>query len=179
MVFKIMVNYCNYWLKLGGKAPQRLRGFCDADGRMTEGHKAINGYIFQLGQGTISWSSKRQNLVPLSVYEGELQALAYATQEAIWLKHFVGEVLQTNPTTITIYSDNEAAIHTVKREEMTFNMRTKHLDLRKDFVRCYIDNGYIDVKYVRTENQPADLLTKTSEAKKLKHLIGLMNLGQE
>ena len=86
-------------------------------------------YAFQIGKATISWSSKNSDLVPLSVYEGELQVLAQATQEAIWLKHFVEEVLQTTLTPIVIHCNNQAVVDQVKTEEMTYSARTQHLDL--------------------------------------------------
>ena len=77
---------------------------------MTSGSKAILAYLFQIGRATILWSSKNDDLVPLSVYEGELQALARATQEAIWLRHFIEEVLQANSMPIMIHCDNQAAV---------------------------------------------------------------------
>ena len=105
---------------------------------MKEGYKIINRYIFQLGKSTMSWSSKWQNLVSLSVYKAEIQVLVHTTQEAIWLKHFIEEVLQTNSMPIMIHCDNQATVQQVKIEEMTYSARTRHLDLRKDFVLDYI-----------------------------------------
>lgn len=45
----------------------------------TEGSQAISGYIFKIGNATVSWSSKQQSLVSLSVTEAKLMALTYAT----------------------------------------------------------------------------------------------------
>ena len=38
--------------------------------------------------------------------------------------------------------------------------RTRHLDIRYFYAKELIDNGLIDVKYVQTSDQEADLLTK-------------------
>ena len=73
---------------------------------MKEGYKIINRYIFQLGKSTMSWSSKWQNLVSLSVYKAEIQVLVHTTQEAIWLKQIAKEILQVDSAPITLFSDN-------------------------------------------------------------------------
>ena len=143
---------------------------------LTFGNKAILCYAFQFGTGTISWSSKRGSLVPFSTFEVEIHALAYATKEAIWLKHFTNEVLGINDDPITIYCDNMATIKVVTAEEMTFNYRTKHLDLRKNTVCDYIKKNSINVKYVPTKDQKADILTKALDAQKNKHLMSQLGL---
>ncbi|EJD03482.1 uncharacterized protein FOMMEDRAFT_49686, partial [Fomitiporia mediterranea MF3/22] len=154
----------------------KLQGYCDTDRQMTEGHKAINSYVFQLAKLTISWSSKQQNLVLLSVYEAELQVLVYATQEAIWLKRFAEEVLQTESAPITIYYNNQGTIKTVKSDKIMYNTHTKHLDLQKDFMQCYIQNEYINVCYVQSQNQLADILTKALHVPQIKHLNKLLGI---
>ena len=143
---------------------------------VTEGNKTIMGYAFQFGTGTISWSSKCGNLVPFSTFEVEIQALAYATKEAIWLKHFTSKVLHINDDLITIYCDNMATIKVIKSKEMTFNYRMKHLDLRKNAVRDYIEQSYIDVVYVPTKDQRVDILTKVLDTQRNKHLMSQLRL---
>jgi hypothetical protein len=38
--------------------------------------------------------------------------------------------------------------------------RTKHIDIRHHFLRDHQQKGYIEVFYVSTENQLADIFTK-------------------
>ena len=61
---------------------------------------------------------------------------------------------------------------------MTYSARTRHLDLRKDFVRDYISRKVIDVKHIRTENQSANVLTKALYIPQIKHLINIINLDR-
>ena len=143
---------------------------------VTEGTKAILGYAFQFGTGTVSWSSKQGNLDPFSTFKAEIQALAYATKEAIWLKHFTSKVLHINDDPITIYCDNMATIKVVKSQEMAFNARTKHLDLRKNAVHDYIEKNIINVEYVPTKEQRVDILTKVLDAQRNKHLMSQLGL---
>jgi hypothetical protein len=38
--------------------------------------------------------------------------------------------------------------------------RTKHIDIRYHFIREHIDNGMISIKFVRSEDNTADIMTK-------------------
>ena len=85
-VFQYLKGSSDKWLVLGGHDQFVSHSFCDADGMVTSGNKSILGYVFQFGNGTVSWSSKRSDLVPLLTYEAKIQALAHAMKEAIWIK---------------------------------------------------------------------------------------------
>jgi hypothetical protein len=52
---------------------------------MHEDRKAISGYAFLLDGGAVSWSSKKQEIIALSMTEAEYVATTQATKEAIWL----------------------------------------------------------------------------------------------
>lgn len=65
--FQYLKGTNEHWLILGGKEDIKLTGYTDSDRMTTEGHKAVSGYIFKIGNATIAWSSKRQTLVSLSV----------------------------------------------------------------------------------------------------------------
>ena len=59
---------------------------------------------------------------------------------------------------------------------MIYSVRTRHLDLRKDFVRDYISQKVINVKYIRTKNQSTNVLIKALYVPQIKHLINIINL---
>jgi hypothetical protein len=48
-----------------------LTGYTDADGASHEHCHAISGYAVLLGGGTISWQSRKQDIVTLSTAEAE------------------------------------------------------------------------------------------------------------
>ena len=62
-------------------------GFSDSDwpGDLDD-RKSTSGYIFQVGETTISWKSRKQSCVAQSTAEAEYIALSLAAQEAIWLR---------------------------------------------------------------------------------------------
>ena len=169
----------DYWLTLGGDSDVHfVHGFSDADGMNQEGYKAISGYVFRLGKSTISWRTKRQNLISLSTHEAELQALIDASQEAIWLRHIYSEVLDTSNSLgpMVVYCDNQSTIHTVKVEEMTFKKLSKHIDRQKEWIRQRVERKEIDVKFVRTKAQLADMFTKPLNGLQLKYYSQLLGL---
>ena len=83
----------NYKLTLG-KNHDGLLGYADADWASQDHRHSILAYIFQIDGGSISWRCQKQNIATLSSTEAEFIALTHATKEALWLEHFIIEVIQ-------------------------------------------------------------------------------------
>ena len=77
----------NYGLKFSIHGEQaELNGYSDADwAGDVDTRRSTSGYVFQFGNGTISWSSRKEPTVAKSSTETEYVPLSSATQEAIWL----------------------------------------------------------------------------------------------
>ena len=67
---------------------------------------------------------------------------------------------------LTIYGDNAAALKTA--QEGAISTRAKHIDIRHHFILDVIKRGDVVLKYIKTEHNPADLMTKNLH--KVKHL---------
>ena len=67
-----------------GTEQDDLKGFMDADGASQEHRHTISAYVFMIDGSAVSWSSKKQELVTLSMAESEYVAATYATKEALW-----------------------------------------------------------------------------------------------
>lgn len=65
-------------------------------------------------------------------------------------------LVQKHPT--TLFCDNQSAIRNVHNPE--FHKRTKHIDVQFHFIREKQEDGTIDIKYIPTEKQLADIFTK-------------------
>ena len=63
-----------------------------------------------------------------------------------------------------------------KKRSSFFGYVTKHLNLRKNVVRDYIEKNIIDVEYVLTKDQRADILTKVLDTQRNKHLMSQLGL---
>jgi hypothetical protein len=146
----------------------RMDAYSDSDwaGDVDDRH-STNGYVIQFNNCTISWRSKKQNRVALSSCEAEYYALCATMQEVMWLSQFVHELFsydtryqphQQSPLQIMLHVDNQAAIQLSKYD--VHHDRTKHIPLRYHFVREEIKNNQVQVKYIPTANQLADIFTK-------------------
>ena len=150
---KVGITYRN------GGSDFNLVGYSDADfANDVETRRSTTGYIFELSNGPITWCSQRQKSVALSTTVAEYIAACEATKEATWLRLLLNDIgcQCTSPTIINI--DNQSSIKLVKNPE--FHKRTKHVDTRYHFIREKYQERAINVCYVPSELQLADILTK-------------------
>ena len=59
---------------------------------------------------------------------------------------------------VPLYCDNTSAINLTKNPIQ--HSKTKHIKIRHHFIRDHIQKGDIEIMFVKTENQLADLFTK-------------------
>ncbi|OIT30359.1 retrovirus-related pol polyprotein from transposon tnt 1-94 [Nicotiana attenuata] len=90
----------------------------------------------------------------------EYVALASTIQEPIWLKKFLEHLLDIakNVEPVLVYCDSEAAISSTK--DPKFHCKTKHIDIKYNYVRDMVRRNLVNVKYVSTKDMLADPLTK-------------------
>jgi hypothetical protein len=141
-----------------GDKPE-LIGFSDADwGGDVDTRRSTTGYVFTLAGGPVSWSSRLQPTVALSSAEAEYMAVCTATQQALYLRSLLSELgfAQENPT--IIFEDNQACI-ALSVNRIT-SKRSKHIAIKYHFIREKIENREIELKYISTEHQLADIMTK-------------------
>jgi len=83
-IYRYLLRTKDLQLTYGG-APSALVGYADADGSMAEDRRAISGYAFLIDGGAMSWSSKKQEIILLSMTESEYMATMHTAKEALWL----------------------------------------------------------------------------------------------
>ena len=59
--------------------------------------------------------------------------------------------------------DNIGAIEML--DSNTGKRRTKHVDTRYHWIKEFLDNEIVEVKYIKSENNVADICTKNSKPK--------------
>ena len=144
------------------RKPRELRSIseCDSDyGKDENDRKSISGRINTLGGMITNWSSKKQSTVSLSSTEAEYQALSECAQESMFTKNLVMELTGEDNRAI-IYEDNLGAIYLAKNHQVSG--RTKHIDIRHHWLRDLQASKKIDIRYVRSENNSADIMTKNT-----------------
>ena len=126
----------------------------------------------------MSWTAYKQSTVAHSTMEAEYMALSDASREAIARKQFFEELkVPSSASPVTILSDNQSALDI--SENPTNYRKAKHIDIKYHAIRHYIRTGKIEVDYIPSEAQAADIFTKPLPP--LKHqrcieLLGLKNL---
>lgn len=158
-VMKYLKGTMNFSLCFSEKSSDELVGFCDSDYAGDEKErKSTSGYVFMLYGGPVAWSSSLQRVTALSSSEAEYMSISEALKELLWLRPLMESVgqKQAGPTELKV--DNQAAIAMSKNPE--FHRRTKHIGVRFHRIRQEQEAGNVNVSYVPTEKQAADVLTK-------------------
>ncbi|KAG6408832.1 hypothetical protein SASPL_131857 [Salvia splendens] len=142
----------------------------------TDDRKSTSGYVFYMGDTAFTWMSKKQPIVTLSTCEAEYVAATFSVCHAIWLRSLLSELgwPQKEPTTICV--DNKSAIALSKNP--VFHNRSKHIDTSYHYIRECIANQEIQVEYVKSQDQVADIFTKPLNHEdfiKIRTLLGMTN----
>ena len=151
-----------------------LIGFCDADWVGSEDDsRSTSGYAFSFGSGAFSWASVKQNTVALSTAEAEYVSTSEATAQAIWLRFVLDDFGEMQAEGTTLFCNNMSAISMAKNH--VFHQRTRHINRKYHFIREALQEGVIDVKFCRSEEQLANIFTKALPKDIFKQLR--LNLG--
>lgn len=152
-----------------------LKAYSDANwAEDRHDRKSTSGFLCMVYGGTVSWSSKKQNVVSISTTEAEYYALAETIREVKWLKELLKDFGIKIDQPIKVKSDNQSCIKLTSNEK--FSNRTKHIDVRFHFAKDAIHKKQVELIYVSTENNLADMLTKPLAGIKIKSLRELANL---
>jgi hypothetical protein len=114
----------------------------------------------------VCWSSKKQNCVSLSTTEAEYVAATSCCAQLLWVRQTLkdyGVIFDKVP----LLCGNESAMK-IAHNPVQHN-KTKHIEIRHHFIWDHVNRGDIDLSYVGTNDQLADIFTKPlDEARFLK-----------
>jgi len=137
-----------------------LTGYCDADwAGDVDDRKSTTGYVIKINDCLINWISKKQSTVSLSSAEAEYMSISAAIQEMKWTRNLLTELNLLSNETPILYCDNQSAIAISENDK--FHNRTKHIDIRHHFIREAIKNKEVELRWIESKRQEADLLTKS------------------
>jgi transposase InsO family protein len=181
MAAKRIMRYIRGTLKLGilykrGKQAE-LIAYSDSDyGGDVDDRKSTSGYVFMLGFGAVSWSSRKQPIVTLSTIEAEFIAAAYCVCQGIWLKRILECIGLKQSKCLTVFCDNSSTIKLSKNPVL--HGRSKHIDIRFHFLRNLSCDGDIELVHCASQEQLADIMTKALKLdvfEKLRERLGVCN----
>ncbi|KAI3735789.1 hypothetical protein L6452_15302 [Arctium lappa] len=138
--------------------------------------KSTTGGCQLLGGKLVSWTSKKQISVSTSTTEAEYVAAGSCCPQVLWMRNqLLGYDLQL--TKIPIYCDSTSAIAIANNPVL--HSKTKHIEIRYHFIRDHVMNGDIELHFIPTDYQLADLFTKPLDETRFNFLIselGMLNL---
>ena len=157
-IFAYLKKTANYAICYDGKQRHSLIGYTVSDfaGDLNN-RKSTSGFIFFFN-GPFSWSSKLQRCVAQSTTEAEFIAASESSKEAVWNRRLLEEIGFGSKTPTTIFCDNQSAIALVHNP--VFHQKTKHMEVKYYFIHDLQEKGEINMEYIDTANQWADIFTK-------------------
>nr|GEY56897.1 hypothetical protein [Tanacetum cinerariifolium] len=116
----------------------------------------------------VRWSSKKQKRVAISSIKAEFIALSGCCAQILWMRsqltyygfHF---------NKIPLYCDNKSAIALSCNNVQ--HSRSKHIDVRYHFIKEQVENGIVELYFVRTKYGLADIFTKSLPRERFNFLI--------
>lgn len=165
-VLRYLLGTADKRLVFGGSASLSPSIFSDADwGGDADDAKSVSGFLASVGDGApVTWASRKQREVTLSSMESEFIALVQGVQDAKWLRNLLEELgALDEEATLPVFVDNEALLPYVKNG--TNSARTRHVNRRYHFVRDNVERREVELVWIQSESQLADLLTKPLDAR--------------
>ncbi|XP_059663402.1 secreted RxLR effector protein 161-like [Cornus florida] len=149
-----------------------ITAFSDANwGGSLPDKKSTSGCCYLLGSNLVSWLSKKQDTVSLFTSEAEYIAASQAGSQLLWMHTTLADLGLHFSGPPKLYYDNQSAIAISKNP--TLHWKSKHIDIKYHFLRDKVQKCLIDITYLPTENQLADIMTKPLFPQRLSTLRAL------
>ena len=100
--------------------------------------------------------------------------MALGVCESLWLSFILKYLGYPPQQPIQLYCDNKTACDIVHNPVQ--HDRTKHVEIDRHFIREKIDEGTINLKYIPSGEQTADILTKGLAKAKFDYFIGKLDM---
>ncbi|GKB90076.1 retrovirus-related pol polyprotein from transposon TNT 1-94 [Tanacetum coccineum] len=159
-------NVIARWLSQPRNTSKR---FSDADyAGCKDTFKSTSGGAQFLGEKLVSWSSKKQDCTTLSTAEAEYVSLSACCAQVLWMRTQLTDY-GFHFNKIPIYYDSKSAIAISCNPVQ--HSRTKHIAVRYHFIKEHVEKGTIELYFVKTDYQLADLFTKALPVDRFNYLV--------
>nr|GEZ88010.1 retrovirus-related Pol polyprotein from transposon TNT 1-94 [Tanacetum cinerariifolium] len=168
-IFRYLEGTVNMGLWYPKGSSFELIAFSDVDhARCIDTRKSTSGGIQFLGDKLISWMLKKHNCIAMSLAEAEYVVLSTSYAQVMWMRTQLQDY-GFNYNKIPLYYDSQSAIAISCNPVQ--HSRTKHIHTRYHFIKEQVKNGIIELYFVRTEYQLADMFTKALPGDRFKYLV--------
>ncbi|GJX10387.1 retrovirus-related pol polyprotein from transposon TNT 1-94 [Tanacetum coccineum] len=157
-----------------------LKGYSDSDyvGCNMDG-KSTSSACQLLGGKLVYWSAKKQPSIAMSLAKAEYVAATSCCTNILWMKSQLTDY-DIIYEKVPIFCDNTSVI--AISNNPVLHSRTKHIDIRYHFIRDHILKGDIELHFIPTQYQLADIFTKPLDEPTFKRLIvelGMLNIDSK
>ncbi|GJW49417.1 retrovirus-related pol polyprotein from transposon TNT 1-94 [Tanacetum coccineum] len=173
-IFRYLKGTINMGLWYSKDTDMSLTAYADADhAGCQDTRRSTSGSAQFLGDKLVSWSSKKQKCTAISSTEAEYIALSGCCAQILWMRSQLTDYgFQFNK--IPLYCDNKSAIALCCNNVQ--HSRAKHIDVRYHFIKEQVENGVVELYFVRTEYQLADIFTKPLPRERFNFLIDKLGM---
>ncbi len=157
-IMRYLIGTINLGLWYPRDSPMTLVGYSDSDfAGCRLDRKSTSGTCHLFGSSLVSWFSRKQVSVALSTTEAEYVAAGSCCAQILWMRQQLQDYgLKLDH--IPLRCDNTSAINLTKNPIL--HSRTKHIEIRHHFLRDHAQKRDVDIEFVGTQNQLADIFTK-------------------
>ena len=97
----------------------------------------------------ISWFSRKQSCVALSIAEGEYVDACSASYEAVWLQNLLFDLFDLQLDVTCIFCDNQSCVKLSKNP--MFYIKLKHIEIKFHYTKDMVHKGAVKIHYVATD----------------------------
>nr|ABA91128.1 retrotransposon protein, putative, unclassified [Oryza sativa Japonica Group] len=116
---------------------------------------------------------RKQSSVAQSTVESEYVAAASCCSQILWLLSTLKDYGLTFEK-VPLFCDNTSAINIAKNPVQ--HSRTKHIDIRFHFLRDHVEKGDVELQFLDTKLQIADIFTKPLDSNRFAFLRGELGI---
>nr|GEU42017.1 putative ribonuclease H-like domain-containing protein [Tanacetum cinerariifolium] len=147
----------------------KYRNMIDADyaGCKDTFNSTFGGAQF-LGEKLVSWSLKKQDCTVLSIAKAKYVSLSACCAQVLWMRTQLTDY-GFHFNKIPIYCDSKSAIAISCNPVQ--HSRTQHIAVRYHFIKEHVEKGTIELYFIKTDYQLADLFTKALPADRFNYLV--------
>ena len=138
----------------------KLYATVDASYASHSDFKSHTGCTLHLGRHSASFRSltKKQTVMADSSTVAEYIGIHLAAKEVMWTRNFLFELGFEQLQATTVFEDNQSTIKLISKPGN--GNKTKHIDLRFNFIRDQVAQSTIQIEYLPTTEMISDILTK-------------------
>ncbi|GJV32387.1 retrovirus-related pol polyprotein from transposon TNT 1-94, partial [Tanacetum coccineum] len=168
-VFRYLQGTINMGLWYPKDTAMALTAYADADhAGCQDTRRSTSGSAQFLGDKLVSWSSKKQTSTSISSTEAEYIAMSGCCAQILWMRSQLSDYgFAYNH--IPLYCDNKSAIALCCNNVQ--HSRSKHIDIRHYFIREQVEKGVVELYFMRTEYQLADIFTKALPRERFEFIL--------